>query len=180
MFENFSFEAMAHYTRGMATMFFIVCAVITYGWRKRWSGHGDDGMLDYGEHELYAENIRKMLMEMQEAGKYRKLLFVVEACYAGSVAEACKGIKGTLFITASNNAETSKADVYDNDLQVYLSNGFTRAFQTKITQQPGVTLRDLFYYVATQTVGSHASMYNQENFGNVFTSSMGEFLYGAR
>lgn len=145
-----------------------------------WSGHGDDGMLDYGEHELYAESIRNILMQMHDEGKYRKLLFVVEACYAGSVAEMCRGITRTLFITASNNAETSKADMYDNELQVYLSNGFTRAFLTKITERPDVTLRDLFYYVAIQTVGSHACMYNQENFGNVFTSSMGEFLNSGR
>lgn len=35
MFENFSFEALAHYTRGMATIFFVICTLITYGWRKR-------------------------------------------------------------------------------------------------------------------------------------------------
>lgn len=145
-----------------------------------WSGHGDDGLLNYGENDLYAESIRNILLQMQAEGKYRKLLFVVEACYAGSVAEVCRGIKGALFITASNNAETSKADMYDSNLQVYLSNGFTRAFQTKITGQPDVTFRDLFYFVATQTVGSHASMYNQENFGNVFTSSMGEFMNRGR
>lgn len=35
MFENFSFESLAHYTRGMATIFFVICAVITFSWRKR-------------------------------------------------------------------------------------------------------------------------------------------------
>lgn len=35
MFDNFSFEALAHYTRGMAMMFFVMCAIMTYGWRKR-------------------------------------------------------------------------------------------------------------------------------------------------
>lgn len=145
-----------------------------------WSGHGDEGLFNYGDEYFYAEKVRDMLRQMQEEGKFRKLLFVVEACYSGSVAEVCQGIKGTLFITAANNAETSKADMYDKDLQVYLSNGFTRAFQTKITERPDVSLRDLFYYVATQTVGSHARMYNQENFGNVYTSSMSEFLNASR
>lgn len=32
---DLSFEALAHYTRGMATMFFLVWAAITYTWRKR-------------------------------------------------------------------------------------------------------------------------------------------------
>lgn len=35
MFEDFSFEALAHYTRGMATIFFVIFAVITYFRRKR-------------------------------------------------------------------------------------------------------------------------------------------------
>lgn len=35
MFEYLSFEALAHYIRGMATMFFLTWAVITYSWRKR-------------------------------------------------------------------------------------------------------------------------------------------------
>ncbi len=32
---DLSFEVLAHYTRGMATMFFILWAAITYTWRKR-------------------------------------------------------------------------------------------------------------------------------------------------
>ena len=32
---DLSIEALAHYTRGMATMFFILWAAITYTWRKR-------------------------------------------------------------------------------------------------------------------------------------------------
>ena len=64
----------------------------------------------------------------------------------------------------------------DEQLHVYLSNGFTRAFQTKLTEQPDVSLRDLFYFVATQTVGSHASLYNQSHYGNVFTERMGEYM----
>lgn len=35
MIENFSFEALAHYTRGLATMFFIMCALMTYRRRHR-------------------------------------------------------------------------------------------------------------------------------------------------
>ena len=35
MFGYLPFEPLAHYIRGMATMFFLVWAVITYSWRKR-------------------------------------------------------------------------------------------------------------------------------------------------
>ena len=35
MFDDFSFEALAHYTRGIATVFFVLFAAMTYGRRKR-------------------------------------------------------------------------------------------------------------------------------------------------
>lgn len=35
MLEDNLFEPLAHYTRGMATMFFVICAIVTYSWRKR-------------------------------------------------------------------------------------------------------------------------------------------------
>lgn len=141
-----------------------------------WSGHGDYGLLNYGKSYLYANDLSETLQRMAEQQRYRKLLMVIEACYSGSVFEKCLGNKGMLFITAANNSETSKADMKDENLHVFLSNGFTRAFQTKITENPDVTLRDLFYFVATQTVGSHACMFNQSNYGNVFTERMSEFL----
>lgn len=141
-----------------------------------WSGHGDYGLLNYGTSRLTALDLLDTLTAMKQRGMFRKLLFVIEACYSGSVAEYCEGIDGVLFLTAANNAETSKADMKDETLNVYLSNGFTRAFQSKVTENPSVTLRDLFYHVATQTVGSHAGLYNQSRYGNVFTETMAEFM----
>ena len=53
---------------------------------------------------------------MNEAGKYRKILFSMDACYSGSIGEACEGIPGVLFITAANAVETSKADMKDPEM----------------------------------------------------------------
>ena len=132
--------------------------------------------MHYGTEDVTTSALREILTRMAEKRNYRKLFFAIEACYAGSVVESCEGLEGMLFLTAANNAETSKADMKDEQLHVYLSNGFTRAFQTKLTEQPDVSLRDLFYFVATQTVGSHASLYNQSHYGNVFTERMGEYM----
>ena len=117
-----------------------------------------------------------MLETMHEEKKYRKLFFVMETCFSGSVAESCEGIPGVLMMTAANESETSKADMFDNELGVYLSNGFTRAFQTKIFEQPNVVLRDLFYYVVNQTTGSHASLYNYTNYGDIYSEYLGEMV----
>ena len=141
-----------------------------------WSGHGDYGLLNYGKQTVTAQQLKETITEMKANQKFRKLFFVIEACYSGSVASYCEGTDGILFMTAANGVETSKADMKDPQLNVYLSNGFTRGFQQKITENPSVTLRDLFYHVATQTVGSHASIYNQEHYGNMYTDSMQEYM----
>ena len=104
------------------------------------------GHIDYALAR-FVYGVRNMLETMKREKKYRKLFFVMETCFSGSVAESCEGIDGVLMMTAANESETSKADMFDNELGVYLSNGFTRAFQTKIIEQPNVILRDLFYYV---------------------------------
>lgn len=141
-----------------------------------WSGHGDTDVLNYGKHLFTAMHLQGIITRMKEKGMFRKLFFVIEACFSGSVAEYCEGTEGVLFMTAANNAESSKADMKDPQLNVWLSNGFTRAFQSKVTENPTVSLRDLFYHVATQTVGSHAGIYNHSKYGNVYTESMWEYM----
>ncbi len=141
-----------------------------------WSGHGNSGTLYMNETKFPAAGVKRMLEEMQKNGKYRKMFFVIEACYSGSVAQTCEGTKGVLFLTAANAGETSKADILDKELGTYLSNGFTRGFQQMIDKNPNVDLSELYYYVASQTVGSHARMYNIPAFGSVHLTSMQEFL----
>ena len=141
-----------------------------------WSGHGEYKSLIYNEQEFRASEVRSMLDTMYELKKYRKLFFVMETCFSGSVAESCEGIPGILMMTAANEGETSKADIFDNELGVYLSNGFTRAFQGKIFENPDVVLRDLFYHVVRQTAGSHASLYNYKNYGNIYYEHLDEMV----
>ena len=141
-----------------------------------WSGHGEYKSLIYNEQEFNASEVRSMLETMNENKKYRKLFFVMETCFSGSVAQSCEGINGILMMTAANDSETSKADMFDNELGVYLSNGFTRAFQDMIIEQPNVVLRDLFYHVVRQTAGSHASLYNYMNYGDIYTEYLGEMV----
>jgi len=141
-----------------------------------WSGHGNQDKLYVGDGEISAATVQQMLSGMRQLGKYRKMMMVVEACFAGSIAEKCIGIPGVACLTAANAEETSKADVIDPEMNIYLSNGFTRSFQTLIDDDSDTSLRDLYYYVAAHTVGSHARFYNIENYGNVFTERMSEFL----
>lgn len=141
-----------------------------------WSGHGNPNTLYVDDTKFPAKGVHRMLSTMNDEHKYRRLFFVIEACYSGSVADECIGVPGVLMMTAANASETSKADVLDSSLPAYLSNGFTRGFQQRIDAEPNVTLRDLYYHVAGQTVGSHARIYNVDYFGSVYKTRMDEFM----
>lgn len=142
-----------------------------------WCGHGNYNRLAWGSTAtVTGEDVHDWLAYLQANQSYRKLLFSMDACYSGSIAEACIGLPGVLFITAANADEPSKADMRDDEMGIWLSNGFTRAFQETIDNEPDISLRNLYQALARSTVGSHATIYNIENYGNLYKLSMGEYL----
>ena len=138
-----------------------------------WSSHGSPGSMDFGGYQSMSYNTFRDILAKTS---YRKLLMVVEACYSGGLGEACEGLPGTLLITAANPYETSHADVWSEEVGVYLSNGFTRGFQEAIDSGPAISLRDLYYTLARNTSGSHVKVYNTTCFGSVYNNTMTEFL----
>jgi len=139
-----------------------------------WSSHGSPGSMDFGhEYSMSYDLMRDILSNTP----HRKLLFAIEACYSGGLGVACEGVPGALFITAANPYETSHADVWSDDVGVYLSNGFTRGFQEAIDESPAISLRDLYYSLARHTTGSHVKVYNDINYGSVYNNTMAEFLH---
>lgn len=142
-----------------------------------WCGHGSQNSLSWGSYgTVYSWQIRDIMQSMYDAQRYRKALFVMDACYSGTIGEACEGLPGVLFMTAANAYEPSKADMKDPQMGIWLSNGFTRAFQDAVDANPQISLRDLYYELARHTVGSHATMYNITHYGNMYTNSIGEYL----
>ena len=130
-----------------------------------WSGHGEYGEMLWGKNDAVKEyDMRKILESLSENGNYRKMLWMVETCYAGSVARASEGIPGVMFITAADENETSKADVFSNKLNVWMSNRFTSTFQDLIDKEPGISIRDLYYGLFQNTVGSHVMCNSQDLF----------------
>ena len=138
-----------------------------------WSSHGSPGSLYFGDSPLMTYN---KMRDYLTNTPHRKMLFVVEACYSGGLGQACQGIPGTLFVTAANPYETSHADVWSEEIGVYLSNGFTQGFMKAIYKDPAVSLRDLYYSLAAHTNGSHVKIYNHQYFGSVYNNTMKEFV----
>ena len=141
-----------------------------------WCGHGSPGCLVYGDNMLEASWFRAVVEGMHTGGKYRKLLCLIETCFSGSVAEACGGIPGALLYTAANPNETSKAENFDPDLNVYLSDRFSAAFRQAVSERTDWTMSDLYYRLYNHTPGSHVTVYNSDIYGNLYTSTLSEFF----
>lgn len=143
-----------------------------------WSGHGTPGAICWDDepYGIIGEQLAAGLRKMNERKWYRKLLMMVEACFSGGVLEQCEGVPGMLFITAANGDETSKADVFNGDMKIWMSNRFTSTFIEQITENKSVAMRDLYYRLFINTVGSHVMVYNASSYGNLYSSNMSEFL----
>ena len=143
-----------------------------------WSGHGVPGALCWNQEDygITADVLRETLTQMSADGKYRKMLMMTEACYSGGVMEKCTGIPGALFITAANGEETSKADIFSGELNVWMSNRFTSTFIEQITENAAISMRDLYYRLFINTVGSHVMVYNAHYYGNLYSADMSEFI----
>lgn len=114
--------------------------------------------------------------EMHESRKYRKVLCLIETCYSGSVFSNITGIPGVLAFTAAGPNESSKADVYDADMGIWMSNRFSATLEDCINNSPDIPFRDLYYRLFTNTVGSNVMIYNAPAYGNLFRETMREYL----
>ena len=138
-----------------------------------WSGHGArDEVLRWADEDLKAETFRGFLEAAQ--GHYRKLLAVMETCYSGSIGSYCEGLPGVLLLCAARSGETSHADVLEDG--IYLSNRFTRVFRSEVEANPAISFHDLYYQLATHTTASHAGLYNDACYGNVYRNTLEEFF----
>lgn len=143
-----------------------------------WSGHGRPGSLiwDTDENSITGKFLNETLREMSEQGNFRKLFAVIEACYAGSIAKECVGIPGVLFMTAANDMETSKAELYDPTWKTYMTNSFTSSIINSLNSDEP-RLSELYQDAFKMTMGSHVTLYNTENYGNIYINYADEFFW---
>ncbi|MBO5796327.1 MAG: C13 family peptidase, partial [Bacteroides sp.] len=137
-----------------------------------WSGHGTQQGWKWRETEvLDAAFARTMFSDMQ----FRKQFAIIETCYSGGVAQGCTGIPGLLMMTAANPYEPSKADAFDDELQVYLSNTFTSSILSKFASNPNTIIYDLYLHAFDKTNGSHVMVYNPDYYGSLYLNDMNEY-----
>ena len=146
-----------------------------------WSGHGgiQDGPLwgnETAKEYLGSQRIRDIIAQMDAANMYRRMMLAVETCYSGKWGEALTGLPDILVLTAANTYETSKADIFDQQLGVFLSNAFARTFRSQVGTSSTVTLYDLYRLLYKTTNGSHVTIYNNNEYGSVFDETMAEYF----
>lgn len=145
-----------------------------------WVGHSDQnkGPL-WLKETISPDTISKFLATLAERDCFRKALFIMETCYSGQVGESCKiqNIPRLLCITAANENEVSKASRYNTPGQIWLSNSFTDALLKQFQTEKEMSIYELYGNIYNLTLGSHVSVYNAKNFGNLRTSPINEFLY---
>lgn len=139
-----------------------------------WSGHGIPGICCWGYNPDGID--KEMAKNMFSNAKFRKMICFIETCYSGSVASGCVGIPGLLLFTAANEFETSKADVFSSKLNVWMTNRFTLSLRSALKANPAISLRELYYTLFRNTVGSHVMVYNKDAYGNMFNNTMEEFV----
>jgi ABC-type branched-subunit amino acid transport system substrate-binding protein len=138
-----------------------------------WSGHGTQSGWEWRRTETLDSDFAKTLFsEMQ----FRKMFAIIETCYSGAVAQECTGIPGLLMMTAANPYEPSKADAFDDELRVYLSNTFTASILSLLERKPESSIYDLYHHAFDKTNGSHVMMYNSDFYGNLYLNNFGEYL----
>lgn len=145
-----------------------------------WSGHGVPGTLLWDENRqiINGEFMSELFNEMYSNGKYRKMFGIFEACYSGSVALECEGIPKLLLMTATNDKETSKAQLYSTRWDTFLTNSFTSSLLDAIQKDHygTMSIKDLYTETFSMTMGSHVTLYNVEKFGNVHFNYVSDYF----
>lgn len=143
-----------------------------------WSGHGAPGEMCWCETPdgITKDDLEKCLSQLEQSGHYRKLIGCIETCYSGGVAQAADNHDGMLFFTAANAKETSKADMYNYNWDVWMSNRFTATLQDCMINTPSQSFAYLYNRLFQSTVGSHVCVYGHRRFGSLYESNLGEIL----
>ena len=145
-----------------------------------WSGHGVPGALlwDEDNRSVTGKFMSGLFNEMSSNGKYRKMFGIIEACYSGSVALECEGIPKLLLMTAANDKETSKAQLYSTLWDTYLTNSFTASLLNLVEKDNfnSMSIKDMYSETFSMTMGSHVTLYNVGNFGNVYFNYVGDYF----
>ena len=126
---------------------------------------------------LTADIFQETIQFMYDNNRYRRMLITVEACH-GQVMGKKIDSPGVLFMSASNENENSFSFAYDHELGIWLADQFAYYFYALVSQEEFIyNLYDLYQEVYLAVAGSHVTMENTTNFGDISSVEITEFMF---
>ena len=145
-----------------------------------WCGHGEEGCYLWGEKPyeegMTTQRMRLLMTRLKAAGRYRKMLWLVETCYSASVAQVAEEteVPGVMFLTSAGALEPSKAEIKTDG--IYRTNRFTRILTGLVREAQAMTYREFYYNLFRHTIGSHVQAINAAHFDNLYKAKTDEFF----
>lgn len=123
------------------------------------ASHGAPGeiIFGHGNEPFTAADFTRVTDTMEEEGRYRQMVFVVDTCFGESIALNTTA-RGIYYLTGAAKNEPSLGAVYDMDIRQWLSDEFTVNVVRAITADPGITFRDLYPATYRNVTGSHVRL----------------------
>lgn len=144
-----------------------------------WAGQGTPQGPKWLGETLPAADVADFFKALSAQQTFRKLLLVLETDYSGAVGSACedKKIPGMLCFAAADG-ETSKGGIRtDAGGKIPLSNSFTDTFYEQVSSPKSISIYELYRNIClTMPYYTQVGVYNANNFGNLYTSKVNEFL----
>lgn len=139
-----------------------------------WCGHGQpNNALDWRDEQISCDEFCSWFTDLT----FRKSMLVIEACYSGAVAARLQ-TRGLLCTTAASAFETSSAYLVKDPLvsNQYISNEFSHEFLRTVTENPDISLGDLYVHLYTHTRDSHVCISDIRHYGCLVNQTMREYL----
>jgi len=143
-----------------------------------YNDHGAPGFLCFpsGTGLLTGRKLVDIINKMIEKKKFKRLFFVIEACYSGSVGKLLDGIKNVICLTAASDSQSSYSFGYDMAVRSFRTNEFTHNYFNYILAHPDATIQELYEWTKIHTFGSDVQLYGDKSLASLPIST---FLFEA-
>jgi len=112
---------------------------------------------------MYSWEIANVLDQMEMKGLFKKCLFVIESCYAGTIALQSKN-PNVAFITSSSDTQTSYTEIFDIKVDNTINAQLSSAFMYFMDRKSTLSVGDFHKIIKPYVIGSDAVLYSSQEF----------------
>lgn len=144
-----------------------------------WTGHGTKGAFSWLEtkEKFTAIQLRETVQKMYDNKLYQSMLICAEPCYSGSVVKEIEGIPLVLAISAADENESSFADNFNSELNVWMCDRFTNSMMRILEKNRHTNFSDLYEELHNSTLGSHVCVHNIRMFYYLQICTLSDYFY---